>query len=98
MSSYAKVQKTCRIRLTKAYTIYCSYKMVQEVRSLLVKGEVNVYLPLKGKADELLSKVMELAQENPDHFSGTAHAILGTTKYLNSFKIRQQQKKVAAGS
>lgn len=91
MATTGEIQKTNRIRIGLDKTIYCSYRIVQEVREHCFRLENNVMVPRKGQGVALESALASLARELPDHFPPSAHAILGTNQpqpMLDSFTGR----------
>lgn len=69
-----KIQKTNRIRL-RNMTIYCSYKIVQEVRHHCERLN-QVLVPKKGEMEELIHDLAKLAKKMPDQFPNTSRDYL----------------------
>lgn len=72
----SKPVKTTRI-LFERIIIYCSYQMGREVKDLCVRLEQNKLCPMRGKNQEVLDKLRELAKDNPDHFTANGLTYLG---------------------
>lgn len=67
-----RIPTTNRIRLLKGRTIYVQYKVVSELKELLIGLANNVYVPKRNMGDLLEYKLQEIAQRSPDLFARSA--------------------------
>ena len=76
-----KINKTTRIRITLDKVIYCSSMIATHIKDMKITArlEHNIFVPLKGQADLLRSELTDLARKHPEHFTNSAHTLLGTT-------------------
>lgn len=75
----ANIQKANRVRISTlegVKTIYLSNKMMAEIRPYVIKLE-SVTVPKKTESQALTLKLMQLAENYPEHFAPSSLLVLG---------------------
>jgi hypothetical protein len=83
------VNRTCRVRFSgnglPTATIYCSSQIISQIKSLVVMLRQNIYVPKKGKNNELVKKLAVLTNNDAplqEHINERGRLVIST--YFNS--------------